>query len=58
MTNKIKAAICTLVILIVLSFLSVGITWYPKTAVYVFVASIFAIAILMIYYVILKHLED
>ena len=58
MTNKTKAAMWTLILLIALSFLSVCITCYPKTAFYVFVAGAFALAISILYHAILAILRD
>ena len=58
MTNKTKAAIWTLILLITLTFLSVCITSYPRIAFYVFVAGAFALAISILYHAILAILRD
>jgi hypothetical protein len=58
MTNKTKAAIWTAILLIALTFLSVCITCYPRIALYVFAAGAFAVAISMIYHMILELLKD
>jgi len=58
MTNKTKAAMWTAILLIALTFLSVCITCYPRIALYVFAAGAFAVAISMIYHMILAILGD
>jgi uncharacterized membrane protein len=58
MTNKIKAAVWTLILLIALTFLSVCITCYPRIALYVFAAGVFATAISILYHLILNVLGD
>jgi len=58
MTNKTKGAIWTLILLIALTFLSVCITCYPRIALYVFAASVFAGTISMLYHMILEILGD
>lgn len=58
MTNKTKAAVWTSILLITLTFLSVCITCYPRIALYVFAAGAFAVAISMIYHMILAILNS
>jgi hypothetical protein len=58
MTNKTKAAVWTSILLIALSFLSICITSYPRIALYVFAAGAFAVAISMIYHMIVEQLKD
>ena len=58
MTNKTKAAVWTLILLITLTFLSVCITSYPRIALYMFAAGAFAVAISMLYHMILAILGD
>jgi hypothetical protein len=58
MTNKTKAAVWTSILLIALTFLSVCVTCYPKIALYVLAASAFAVAISIIYHMILQQLKD
>ena len=58
MTNKTKAAVWTSILLIALTFLSVCITSYLRIALYVFAAGAFAVAISMIYHMILALLGD
>lgn len=58
MTNKTRAAVWTSILLIALTFLSVCITCYPRIAVTVFAVGAFAVAISMIYHMILAILGD
>ena len=58
MTNKTKAAVWTLILLIALTFLSVCITSYPRITLYVFAAGAFAVAISILYHMILTILNN
>jgi hypothetical protein len=58
MTNKTKAAVWTSILLIAITFLSVCITSYPRIALYVLAAGAFAVAISIIYHMILQQLKD